>query len=403
MKKALEGIKVLGFVTDGVGPITTRVLAMNGAEVIHVESENRPDGTRIRAPFLDNNPGMNRSIRYVMTNTQKKSVCLNMKNPDALAVAKDLIKWADVVIDNFRPNVLKKWGLGFDVMQELNPDIIAISLTARGQTGPYSTQAAYGPEVSCMSGFTNMSGWPDRSPVTLGPYTDWVAPHIGVTSILAALAYRDKTGKGQYIDVGQVESAMNFLTPAILDYAANGHKQQRSGNKCPYAAPHAVYRCKGADEWCAITVFSEDEWGRFCEAIGNPEWTKEPRFESFADRKANEDELNELIEAWTVDKDRMDVERIMYEHNVQAGAVRTLADLYNNDKQLESRDHWNYFFQPEFGELRARGSSYIMSKTKYALDAPAPEIGQHTEYVLRTICGISDEEYVRMYNEGALI
>ena len=402
MKKALEGLKVLGFVTDGVGPITTRVLAMNGATVIHVESEGRPDGTRIRAPFLNNDPGLNRSIRYVMTNTQKMSVCLNMKNPDSLNVAKELIKWADVVIDNFRPGVLAKWGLGYDVQKELNDDIIGISLTARGQNGPFSKQAAYGPEVSCMSGFTNMSGWPDRSPVTLGPYTDWVAPHIGVTCILAAIAYRNRTGKGQYIDIAQVESAMNFLTPAVLDYAVNGHKQERSGNSCPYAAPHAVYRCKGEDEWCAITVFSEDEWGRFCKAIGSPEWTNDPKFATLESRKANEDELNKLIEAWTVDKDRMDVEKTMFDSNVQAGAVRTLADLYSTDKQLEARDHWNYFRQPDFGELRGRGSSYIMSKTRYTLDAPAPEIGQYTEYVLKNICNVSDEEIVKMYNEGAL-
>lgn len=402
-KKALEGLNVLGFVTDGVGPITTRLLSMYGATVIQVESEGRPDGTRLRAPFLNNEAGMNRSYRYVMTNPGKYGISLNMKHPDSRKVAKELVKWADVVIDNFRPGVLGKWDLSYEDMKELNEDIIAISLTARGQTGPFAKQAAYGPEVSAMSGFTNLTGWPDRVPVYIGPYTDWVAPHIGIISILSAIEYRNKTGEGQYIDIAQVEGAMSFLAPAVLDYSANRNKQTRSGNKCPYAAPHGVYQCEGEDNWCAITVFTEDEWSRFCRAIGDPDWTKDPKFSTLKDRKENEDELNELVQSWTIDKKHTEVMDILQAAGVQAGALRTVADLYESEPQLDSRKHWNMIMQPGFNEMmRNRGSSCVLSKTPYQFQRPAPEIGQHTEYVLTKILGMSDEQYVELYRNGVL-
>lgn len=401
-KRALEGLKFIGFVTDGVGPLTLRLMAMYGATVIQIESEDRPDGTRNRQPFFKDIPGLNRATRYISTNFGKYGICLNMKHPDSHKVVERLVKWADVVVDNFRPGVLAKWGFGYEDLKKIKPDIIAASLCARGQTGPFARQAAYGPEVTAMSGITALSGWPDRKPITLGAYTDSLAPRFGVASILAAIDYRNRTGKGQYIDISQIECAMNFIAPALLDYSANGVVETMTGNSSMTAAPRGAYRCKGEDEWCSIAVYSEDEWKRFCNAIGDPAWTKDPRFATFKDRKANEDELNKLVESWTCDKDRVDVRKIMVEHGVQAGEVRTLKDLYAGNAQLDARDHWFMQEQPDIGAIKARNTSYILSKTKGRFTRPAPEIGQHTEYVLTQILGFSDEEYVKLYQSGAL-
>jgi benzylsuccinate CoA-transferase BbsF subunit len=401
-KQALTGVKVLGFVTDGVGPIIGRVLAMYGATVVQVESESRPDGTRLRSPYRDNIPGVNRSYRYALTNPGKYSMGLNMKHPDAAKIAQRLVKWADVVIDNFRPGVLERWNLDYSDVHAIKPDIVMVSVTARGQTGPFRTAAAYGGEISGLTGFIALTGWPDRSPVAIGAYTDSLVPHFAVVSILAALDYRNRTGKGQYIDISQSEAAMQFLAPVILDYTCNNRIQTRDGNRCSYAAPHGVYRCQGEDAWCAIAVFTDSEWAELCDVIGQPELEREPKFSSLKERKNNEDELDELIEKWTMKMDAASVMDKMRKTGIKAGVARSLKDILGTDPQLDYRNHWHRIDQPEMGPLIHRGTSYILNKTPYQFQKPAPRLGEHTEYVCRHFLEMSDEEFVSLYSKNVL-
>jgi benzylsuccinate CoA-transferase BbsF subunit len=401
-RQALKGLKIVGFVTEGVGPITTRLLAMHGATVVQIESENRPDGQRLRSPFKDNKPGVNRSYRYSMTNPGKYSMCLNMKSPGAGQVTERLVKWADVVVDNFRPGVLDKWHLSYEEINAMNPKIVMASLTARGHTGPLRTAGGYGSEIAGLIGLNTITGWPDRNPVGVGPYTDWVAPHFAIISILAAVDYRNRTGKGQYVDMSQSEAAIKFIAPVMLDFTANKRVQSRDGNRCSYAAPHAVYSCKGDDMWCAIAVFTESEWDAFCRVMGNPDWTREARFSTLQERKANEEELNRLIEEWTVKFEAAEVMEKMREAGVRAGMLRTYKDIMETDPQLNHRHHWWHIDQPEIGPLVHRGASYMLSKTPYRMEKPAPLLGEHTEYVCRELLDMSDEEFISLYNIDVL-
>lgn len=254
-KQALSGLKVVGFLQGGVGPIITTTLAINGATVVIVESIKRPMDIRSSGLPKDGKPSLNKSYMFNSDNTDKYGICLDLKHPRSMEVAEKLIKWADVIIDNYRPGVVEGWGLNYENIVKIKPDIIMIGLSQQGQTGPHRRVAGYGPQLSGLVGFPTMTGWPDRGPASVGPLPDVIVPRFGAIAIMAALDYRNKTGKGQYIDLSQFEVSLHFLTPALLDYTCNNRIEIRDGNKHPQVAPHGVYPCKGTDRWCTIAVF----------------------------------------------------------------------------------------------------------------------------------------------------
>lgn len=398
--QALRGLKIVGLVTAAAGPMLLRRLAMHGATVIHVESSRRPDITRTMTPFKDNRSGLNRSYRFAVNNQDQLDLCLDLKHPRAREITPRLVRWADVLVDNYRPGVLEKAGLGYEEARAINPDIIMISMSQQGQTGPDRAAAGYGPDLAGKAGFVWLTGWPDRSPVSLGAYPDYVSPRFGAAAVLAALHYRQKTGKGQYIDLSQYEASIHFLTPAMLDYAVNGRVKTRDGNKCDYAAPHAIYRCQGNDEWCAIAVYSEADWTNFCKIIGSPAWTGDAKFSSLAARKEHEDELNRLVEEWTTKNTPEEVMTLMQEGGVEAGAVRTVGDVILNCPQSAFRHYWQTTVHPEIGPITSDGCSYLLSKTPYQVQRPAPCLGEHTQYVCHDLLGVSDEEFVELEQSG---
>ncbi|HUL30357.1 MAG TPA: CoA transferase, partial [Thermodesulfobacteriota bacterium] len=245
--RALEGLKVADFSWYIAGPSITMWLAHHGAQVIRIESLTRPDELRGIEPFKDGIPGINRSGCYANYNSNKYGMALNLGHPKGLAVARKIVSWADVAVENFTPGTMeKKWKLGYEGMRKIKPDIIMLSTSGLGQTGPESQQPGFGLELVSRAGFPNFLGWPDQDAVNVGyPYTDTVSPPIAVIAILAALEYRRRSGKGQYIDLSQHEVAVQHLAPAILDYTANGREGGRIGNHHPDAAPHGAYRCQG--------------------------------------------------------------------------------------------------------------------------------------------------------------
>jgi benzylsuccinate CoA-transferase BbsF subunit len=276
-------------------------------------------------------------------------------------------------------------------------------MTHAGHTGPMRRAAGMGIMQSALCGLVSLTGYPDRPPVTLGGLgilPDFIAPRFGTTAIMAALDYRRRTGKGQFIDLAEYEAAIQFQTPAILDYTANHRVMKRDGNKCPDAAPHGVYRCKGDDRWCAIAVFSDSEWKSFCQSIGNPGWIDDPRFSTLAARKEHEDELNRLVEAWTIDKDAAQVMARLQNAGVEAGVVRTIEEAVEHCPQADHRHYWWTLDQPEIGKMIFQGNSYLMSKTPYQIKRPAPLFGEHTECICTQLLGMPDQQFAELCQEG---
>jgi len=396
---ALEGIKVLDFSWAFAGPFISAYLGDYGAEVIKVESQSRLDLTRVTSPYKDGITGVNRSGCFLVANNSKYGISLNLRHPCASEITDKLIAWADIVVENFGAGVMERLGLGYDELKKINPKIIMLSATIQGRTGPHSTFAGYGWNTTAVTGIGNLTGWPDRSPVgTLQAYPDSVVPWFGAVAILAALDYRRRTGKGQYIDISQYETTCQFLAPLILDYMANDRVATRAGNRCPYAAPHGVYRCRGDDRWCAISVFDETEWEAFCRVIGSPDWTENDKFSSFDGRKASEDELDSLIEQWTVSFTPEEVMTLMQQAGVPAGVVETNKELFE-DPQLKHRDYFQLVKHSEIGECYQQAWPIEMSKSPLKI-RPAPCLGEHNEYVFTKILGLSDSEFVDYLNDG---
>jgi benzylsuccinate CoA-transferase BbsF subunit len=349
--KALEGIKVAALIQGITGPLTAATLASHGAQVLRIESHTRIEWHRQAGPFIGGVVHPDRSALYLIMNPGSYGITLNLKHPRAMEVMSRIIKWVDVVVENFAGGVMKR------------------------------------------------TGFPDQMPQFPGmAITDFIAPRANVLAIVAALDYRRKTGKGQFIDAAQMESAIPLLGPVLLQYEANGEEAGRTGNRSSYAAPHGVYRCKGENRWCAITVFSDEEWGNFCQVIGKPTWTESPEFATLLGRLENVDELDRLVEEWTLDHSPEEVLNLMQGVGVAAGVVQSGKDL-DGDPQLKHRHFYWDFDQPEIGKFTYSGLPAQLSKTPYAMK-PAPMLGEHNEYVYTQLLGMSDEEFIDLMADG---
>ncbi|MBI2848070.1 MAG: CoA transferase [Chloroflexi bacterium] len=397
-REALSGIKVADFGQFGVGPWTCKHMADHGAEVVHVESNTHVDALRSAPPFKGS-PGINRSLYFAQYNNNKYGVTLNLRHPKGVEVAKRIIKWADVVVENHRAGMMDELGLGYEALRKLKPEIIMLSSCSQGQTGPYATRQALGTQITALGGFLYVTGWPDRYPSPpYAAYTDTVVPQFNVVAILAALSFRDKTGEGMFIDSSQVEVGINFLAPLALDYMANGRIAERDGNRSPSAAPHGVYRCLGEDRWCTISV-SQADWPRFRKAIGDPAWTKSATFSTFLSRKENEDELNKLVEGWTSRLAPEEVMRRMQAAGVAAGIVQNCQDL-SRDPQLQYRKLATELEHPEIGKHNYYRAAFTLSETPAEINRPGCCIGEHNDYFYTQVLGISESEFVQLLNEG---
>lgn len=399
-ERALQDIKVADFSWVGTGPMATMCLAHHGATIVKVESIKRPDIGRVAVPYAGGIPGINRSAEFARLNNGKLSLRLDMGHPRGVDVARRLISWADIVIENFRPKTMERWGLGYEDIQKIKPDIIMVRVSMQGQTGPHAAQLGFGTTLPALVGFANLVRWPDRAPVVLSNfYTDWITAWYSAACILGALEYRSRTGQGMYLDVSQFESGVSFLAPAILDYTSNQRIQDAMGNRCAYAAPHGAYRCRGDDEWCAVAVFNDREWTAFCTAIGGPKWSRDPKFATLLGRKHNEDELDRLVEQWTLQHTAREVMEIMQAAGVPAAMVANGKDLHE-DPQLRHRHHFWKLEHPEMGITAYETVSFRLSKTPPEVQRPAPCLGEHTEYVCREIIGMSEQEFDQLLADG---
>ena len=399
-EKLFEGLKIVDFGWVVVGPTTSKYLADHGAEVIHIESSLRPDTLKATPPFKDKIPGINRSAYHACLNNNKYSLALNLNHPQAREITERLINWADVVTESYAPGTMVRWGLSYEELKKMKPDIIMYSTSQQGQTGRHSRIAALGTQLVSLAGSTYLTGWPDRGPTgPYGPYTDTSAPPVGAAAIAAALDYRRRTGKGLHIDLSQYEAAINFLAPVMLDYTVNKHVQKAQGNRCSRAAPHGIFPCKGDDRWCAIAVFTDEEWQALCHAMGNPAWSGEPRFATLPERKRNEDELEQSLAQWTVNYDAEELMYKLQKLGIPAGLAENGEDI-QNDPQLAHRHYLWELEHAEIGKHSYERSPFILSETPAELDKPCSCLGEDTEYVCSQMLGMSDELFVELLSQG---
>ena len=401
--KPLDGVNVLDFCWVAVGPMTTKYLGEYGATVVRVESAKRPGTLRSAAPFPDGVAGINRSAYFASYNANKMGITVDMRHPRARELMLRLSGWADIVTENFTPGTMEGWGLGFEELRAVNPALVMFSASMMGRGGPMERQPGFGPVLSSLVGLTNVTGWPDRTPVNpYGAYTDFIVPRFAVAAILAALDHSRRTGEGRHLDLSQLETSMHFLAPFLLDYTANGREQQRQGNRDPAAAPHGVYPCAGEDRWLALACRTEDQWRsllQVAESEGGPLHSE--AFLSLLSRKANEDDLEGLVARWTVQYEQRPLMQLLQDAGVPAGMVNDPRDLFE-DPQLQHRQHFRWLDHPEIGPYATDRSEFELSLTPGSLDTPAPLLGQHTEHFLREIVGLTEDEYRSLESDGAL-
>ena len=401
-KQVFEGIKVADFSWVAAGPQVARELAEHGATVIRIESHRRIDTLRAVAPYRDGKPGPDRTAFGTLANTNKYGISLDLNMPKGQEVARKLVMWADVVTDSMTPGTMKRWGLDYEACRKMKPDIVYYSTCQMGQYGPHASFGGYGGHAAAVSGFHSICGWPDRDPVQVyGAYTDFISPFYMTTALIGALLYRQRTGKGMYLEQAQMEAGVTFLGPALLDYVVNGRIAGRMGNRDPYAAPHGVYPCR-AGRWVAIAVYTDEEWQALCRLLGNPGWTKDPRFATLVARKENEDELDTLVSEWTRGYTAEEVMVLMQEVGVAAGVSQTCEDVLEYDPQLKHRRHFVELKHKVIGLHSYRAPAYKLSKTPAELYKAGPCLGEDNEYVYRQIVGLSDEELAQLLIEHVI-
>jgi crotonobetainyl-CoA:carnitine CoA-transferase CaiB-like acyl-CoA transferase len=272
--KPLEGLKVVDLFWAMAGPASTRALADYGATVVRIESGSRLDTCRTIGPYVNDKPGIDRSAIFINLNVGKLGITLDLGKEEGREVFRDLVHWGDVVTESFSPKAMRAWGLNYEALRAIKPEIIMVSSCLMGQTGPFAQFAGYGNLAAAMCGFGNLCGWPDRPPAgPYGSYTDCVAPRFTIASILAALEYRRRTGRGQYIEISQAEASMHFLTPALLDFNCNGYVLTTMGNRDRRVAPQGVYQCSGVDSWIAIACLTDQQWSLLSDMIGHEHLT----------------------------------------------------------------------------------------------------------------------------------
>ena len=401
--RPLDGVNVLDFCWVAVGPMTTKYLGEYGATVVRVESAKRPGTLRSAAPFPDGIAGINRSAYFASYNANKMGITIDMRHSRARDLMMRLAAWANIVTENFTPGTMESWGLGFNELSAVNPALVMFSASMMGRGGPMERQPGFGPVLSSLVGLTNVTGWPDRTPVNpYGAYTDFIVPKFAVAAILAALDRSRRTGEGIHLDLSQLETSLHFVAPLLLDYTANGREQGRLGNRDPGAAPHGVYPCAGQDRWLAIACSADEHWQGLLE-IAEPDVgpLHSERFATLLGRKANEDELDRLVSQWTGQHDRHDLMQALQGAGIPAGVINDPRDLFE-DPQLQHRDHFKWLDHPEIGPYATDRSEFELSLTPGSLDSPSPLLGQHTEHFLREVIGLSDQEYCSLESDGVL-
>jgi len=396
------GLKVADFSWVGVGPISGKYLADHGADVVRVEWEGRPDALRTAGPFLDGEVGWNRSHFYGEFNTSKRCLALDLKHPRSREVTGPLLEWADVVLESFTPGTVDRVGIGYETARQRNPSVVMVSTCLMGQTGPVAGMAGYGYHAAAVAGFYELTGYPDRAPA--GPwnaYTDTIAPRFLVTTLLAALDHRRRTGEGQHIDLGQMEAALHFLAPEILARQATGRQFSRNANRSHDAAPQGAYPCAGDDEWCTIAVEDDAQWRALRVVLGDPEWARASTLDTWTERLAAHDEIDERLADWTRERSPEEVVEALCSAGVPAGHVQRSSDLLA-DPQLAHRSFYRELDHAEMGRVPYSGHQFRIRGYDHGPRSPAPLLGGDSFEVLTEALGMDADTVADLVAQGAI-
>jgi benzylsuccinate CoA-transferase BbsF subunit len=385
-------VRVADFTWVWAGPTCTLQLAHMGAEVIRMESMRRVCTLRMLPPWLGGQPGLNRSGYFNQYNQGKRSIQLDHSTPEGREIAMKIVAMSDIAAENFAGGVSTRLGLGYEYLRKVKEDIVMISMAGYGQTGPDSSFVSYGPAQVPLSGMSTLTGYAGWAPMHVGlSYGDPNAGLHAAFAVLSALLYRERTGKGQYIDMSQWESTMAVLGEGIMDYTMNATQPRRNGNRVEHMAPHGVFRCEGEDRWVTIACGSDEEWRSLCEVLGQPALAEDARFRSLANRKANEDELDAIVEEWTLTQEPFAVA-----NRLQAVGVAAFPPLVNReiaeDPHLNARRFFVEKEHPEVGVRKHAGIPWRMSGTPCEVWRAAPVMGQDNAYVFGELLGMSSQQ-----------
>ena len=398
---AWAGTRILEFGAGAAGPIAIRYFAEHGAEVVRIESRSRPDFLRTYGMGPGNPCGLEGSDMYDALNVGKRSVTLNLKHPEGVALAKRLVQWADAVAENFAPRAMRGFGLDYATMVREKPDLVMMSSCLQGQTGPHKDYPGFGGQGSALGGYNMLTGWPDREPV--GPYgtiTDSLAPRFAAGALAAGLLYRRRTGRGVHLDVSQVEAAVYSLSPWVLDYDVNGHTGIRQGNRSDRAVPHGAFPCAGDDRWVAVAAWDDAQWAALAGVIGLDAPTA-ARLATLAARRGAVDEVEDLVARWTAGRDAGSVAAQLQDLGIEAVPVADLGDA-SADAQLHHRGHFVTLTHPCMGECGYERNGFRLSDAAAGLHRSSPTLGQDNDYVLGEILGLGEAERRRLADDGIL-
>lgn len=397
----LKDVRIADLTWAGAGPFGTKIFSDFGADVIKIESSVRLDSVRTGGPFKDRKYGVNRSGYFASRNTGKKSVVVDLKSDKGRALVFDIIRQADVVSNNFGPGAMDRLGLSYDAVKAIKPDVIYLSMPMYGESGPRAETLGVGMTISAVTALMWSTAYEAGDPVGPGThYPDHAAnPYHAAFAVMAALRRRRLTGEGMKIDLSQVESTINFIGTAFVQQALTGKEPPQSSNVSPTMAPHGIYPCAGDDEWCAVTVATDEDWQRFCVAIGRPELGRDASLASAAARVTNRAAVDGHVSEWTRGRPADEAARLLREAGIPAARVASSQHLIERDEQLAARGYWQRVEHPELGRSLYASPPYRVDGERVELSRP-PLLGEHTKEVLSGLLGLDDATIGALEAEG---
>jgi crotonobetainyl-CoA:carnitine CoA-transferase CaiB-like acyl-CoA transferase len=427
---ALAGVRIIDLTWLQVGPQATRILASFGAEVIRIEWRHPAaiDFLRYMQPFAPDQAtpqggrsqgaARSRGIRgnfdrggyYNNTNPGKYGITLNLNHPKGRDLLRRMVREANAICENFSPGQMDKWNLGYSELSKQNPRIIYMQTTGVGKFGVYNNYVSYGPTAQAMSGLTHMSGLPEPYPPAGWGYSylDHSPGYFGAMLMMAALHRQRQSGAGAYIDLSQSETGLMLTGTSLLEYQLTGKATARNGNRMPYLdwSPHGAYRCRGEDNWIAISVQSDEQWCGLIEEIRSPSWSLDTRFANFSGRKANEDELDQLLTSCTVLEERYDLMRRLQKRGIPAGVVQKAPDRFDDDQQLKARGYFVDLPHSEIGIWPIEGFPAKLSRSPADVGGltgrASPKLGEDNDYVYQELFGLTSEELSALRQEDVI-
>ena len=397
----LQGIRVADFGQVIAAPVTAQMLGWLGAEVILVETESRFT-TRVWPPFADGESGINRSGGFNLVNNNKLSCSLDLGNPDALEVARDIVRVSDVLVENYATGVMERLGLGYEEVRTLRPDIVYMSLGAFGRSGPFKDLTGFHSVINLFSGLAAVTGYPRTHPRIMGGLIpDAFSGCYCVLAVLEALYHRSRTGEGQFIEVSMTEALTGMIPEAVMEYSLTGQEQEQAGNRDGRNAPRNVFRCQGEEKWVAVSVETDEQFRALAQATGNPVWAIDPRFSTAAARLENQVALEALVQAWTIRRRVEDVVTTLQAAGVPAAPVNDSAEVLA-DPHLVERGFVAHPEHPVAGTRPVLSIPWATDGRRVDQLRPAPTFGEHNEWVLKELLQVPDDEYERLMSSGAI-